>query len=65
MTQLFHHYQMQKTKELLKGHSVLQSLGIMSTFSPLKFVFKELALPAEVNNGVKLVCTALRSPRNC
>ena len=61
MTHLFHHYQMRKIKELLKAHSILHSLGIVSTFKLLKSTFKELAPPPEISTGVKFICAALRS----
>lgn len=40
----FYLYQMQKIKELLKGHSILRSLSMMSTFKSLKPTFNEVAL---------------------
>lgn len=56
-----HLYQMQKIKELLKGHSILHSLSITSTFKSLKSSLNEAALLGELSTVTKFVCTAFRS----
>lgn len=61
MTHLFHLYQMQKIKELLKAHSIFPFLSIVSTFKPLKTTFNEVALLAELSTVTKFVCTSFRS----
>lgn len=61
MTHIFYLYQMQKIKEVLKGHSILHSLSIVSTSKSLKSIFNEAALLAELSTVIKFVCTAFRS----
>lgn len=49
---IFYLYQMQKIKELLKGHTILHSLSIVSTSKSLKSTFNEAALLAELGTGI-------------